>query len=145
MSELNKLPGNSSKVSICTYRFQLIVVLLLVFVIPSLAQERATVPRELKEETLAGLELGGEPQIYQMDLQSDHYVDLLIIKGDLNLTATVFAPTGDLIGEFTSVRYEPLRVAFISTQMGRQRKPTRTHMIQLSTRSRVSPIRLITV
>lgn len=126
MSELNKLLGNFSKASMCTYRFQLIVVLLLVFVIPSLAQEPATVPRELKEETLAGLELGGEPQVYQMDLQSDHYVDLLIIKGDLNLTATVFAPKGDLIGEFTSVRYEPLRVAFISTQIGRHRLEIRS-------------------
>ena len=126
MSELNKLLGNFSKASICTYRFQLIVVLLFVFEIPSLAQVPATVPRELKEETLAGLELGGEPQVYQIDLQSDHYVDLFIIKGDLNLTVTVFAPKGDLIGEFTSVRYEPLRVAFISTQTGLHRLEIRS-------------------
>lgn len=122
MSELNKLPSSFSEAC----QSQLIVVLLFVFVIRSLAQEPATIPRELKDETLASLQLRDETQIYEMDLQADHYVDLLITKGDLSLTATVFAPNGDSIGEFTSMCYEPLRVAFVSTQAGQHRLEIRS-------------------
>lgn len=126
MFESNKLSSrNFFQASICACLSRLIVLLFL-FGILSLAREPATVPRELKEERLGDLELSRETQVYQIDLQPDQYVDLLITKGDLKLTATVFAPKGDLIGEFTSVRYEPLRVAFISAEPGQYRLEIRS-------------------
>jgi CHAT domain-containing protein len=141
MPELNKSTlSGFSEASFGVHLSRLIVLLLLLFaaaepkcfLTSSLAQEATTpapngvAPRDLREGMTRGQELARETQAYQMDLRADHYVDLLIIKGDLNLSATVSGPQGELLGEFVSMRYEPLRVSFISSQAGRYRLEIRS-------------------
>src|SRR5260370_20451540 len=100
MSELNQTTlSGLSKASFGLHLSRVFILLLLFaatdpkcLLTSSLAQESTTpvpndvVPRELKEGMTSDQELGSETQAYQMDLQADRYVDLLIIKRDLHLS-----------------------------------------------------------
>ena len=82
----------------------LIVVLALVsseaFLPVTLAQAPAVPPTvpvhtsALKQGVTVEQKLASDKQTYQLDLEHDQYVDLLLIKGDLKLVATVFTPQG---------------------------------------------------
>jgi CHAT domain-containing protein/tetratricopeptide (TPR) repeat protein len=121
---------------VCRRRFVITLLILLVAAFSmcapfALAQNPATaarneVPtRRLSEGTTVSHE-SAETQTYQFDLRADEFVDLLINKGDLNLSAAVFTPKGELLGEFLSSRYEPLRVAFVSEEAGPYRLEIRS-------------------
>lgn len=92
--------------------------LLVLASMPLAAQSREEV-FELRRDSSDSREISsGTVRVYEINLRANDYLRVLIIKGDLNLKATLLTGTGVKLGEFFSRRYGPLRVSFISPITG---------------------------
>lgn len=80
--------------------------------IETLSANGSTTIRQLAKDTT---------QQFSLQLQQNQFVDVVITKGDLNLTARVFDPANTLLVEFTSKQYEPLYLPIESRQSGTYR------------------------
>lgn len=92
--------------------------LLVLASMPLVAQSREEF-FELKLDSSDSREISsGALRVYEINLRANDYFRVLITKGDLNLKATLLTGTGVKLGEFSSRRYGPLRVSFISPVTG---------------------------
>jgi CHAT domain-containing protein/uncharacterized protein HemY len=92
--------------------------LLVLASMPLVAQSREEV-LELRRDSSDSREISsGAVRVYEINLRANDYLRVLIIKGDLNLKATLLTGTGVKLSEFFSRRYGPLRVSFISPVTG---------------------------
>lgn len=98
---------------------QLALLSLLVLASMPLAAQSPEEVFELRRDSSDSREIsGGAVRVYEINLHTNDYLRVLIIKGDLNLKATLLTGTGVKLGEFFSRRYGPLRVSFISPVTG---------------------------
>ncbi len=61
---------------------------------------------------------GNEFHQYQTRLKLGQYFQALLIKGDLNMSVSVYGPDGQKCAEFVSRRFSPLRVSLIAEDSG---------------------------
>src|SRR5215213_9504707 len=69
------------------------------------------------------------PQVvnhFEIYLESNQYVEIAVIKGDLHLAATVIGPRNSMATESISTQYERLHVCFISATTGKYRLELRS-------------------
>lgn len=60
-------------------------------------------------------------QRYEIDLEANEYLEVNLAKGDLRVAAGVFGPQNEPVARFSSTRFEPLQICFISQARGKYR------------------------
>ncbi len=116
----------------CILRFGLVFALLVFTgttdrVILSRAQsEQSSIPLLTKSTTITKQISKESPHRVEIEMRANEYVTIVLRKGDLKLAAQVFGPEEKPLGEFVSVRYEPLYVCFLSKQQGKHRLEIRS-------------------
>jgi tetratricopeptide (TPR) repeat protein len=88
--------------------------------------EHSSTPLLAKSTTITKQILKEFPHLFEIEMKANEYAAIVLRKGDLKLVARVFGPEEKLLGEFVSVRYEPLYVCFLSKQQGKHRLEIRS-------------------
>jgi CHAT domain-containing protein/tetratricopeptide (TPR) repeat protein len=77
------------------------------------------VPRELKPGTSINQEMPGQgSQAFEIILEANQYLRLSIQKGDLNISLTIYGPSGEKLVECTDHEYRPLEASLVTASAG---------------------------
>jgi CHAT domain-containing protein len=77
------------------------------------------VPRQLKPGTSISQEMPGQhSQLFEITLEANQYLRLSIQKGDLNISLTIYGPSGEKLVECTDHEYRPLEASLVTASTG---------------------------
>lgn len=99
---------------------------LIFFSLPQNGTNEAVIPLPPRGTTTARQLSNDTPHEYEIELAANQFLAVVLRKGDLHVAARVYSPEEQLLGEFVSMRYEPLFISFVSQRAGKHRLEIRS-------------------